>query len=140
MNNEEHDDPQVKSEEEEVSQSTSQELQNDVNVEDKFEDDNQDGDNQDEENDDDEEEEEEEDDDSQSAGSSVNEMHNIDLSDNEFYKGLCTLLEDEQGNNILEYISLLHTELIGLNKNMRLVRKDIGRIATCAEILVKSKM
>lgn len=59
MNNEEHDDPQVKSEEEEVSQSTSQELQNDVNVEDKFEDDNQDGDNQDEENDDDEEEEEE---------------------------------------------------------------------------------
>jgi len=38
MNNEEHDDPQVKSEEEEVSQSTSQELQNDVNVEDKFED------------------------------------------------------------------------------------------------------
>jgi len=140
MNNEEHDEPQVKSEEEEVSQSTSQELQNDVNVEDKFEDDNQDGDNQDEENDDDEEEEEEEDDDSQSAGSSVNEMHNIDLSDNEFYKGLCTLLEDEQGNNILEYISLLHTELIGLNKNMRLVRKDIGRIATCAEILVKSKM
>jgi hypothetical protein len=139
MNNEEHDEPQVKSEEEEVSQSTSQELQNDVNVEEQFEDDNQDEENQDEENDDDD-DNEEEDDDSQSAGSSVNEMHNIDLSDNEFYKGLCTLLEDEQGNNILEYISLLHTELIGLNKNMRLVRKDIGRIATCAEILVKSKM
>lgn len=88
----------------------------------------------------DQDEDDEESDGEQSAGSSVNEMHNIDLSDNDFYKGLCTLLEDEQGNNILEYISLLHTELIGLNKNMRLVRKDIGRIATCAEIMVKSKM
>ena len=88
----------------------------------------------------DQDEDDEESEGGQSAGSSVNEMHNIDLSDNDFYKGLCTLLEDEQGNNILEYISLLHTELIGLNKNMRLVRKDIGRIATCAEIMVKSKM
>ena len=71
---------------------------------------------------------------------SENQKVPIDLSDNDFYKGICTLLEDDHGNNILEYISLLHTELIGLNKNMRLVRKDIGRIATCAEIMVKSKM
>ena len=40
----------------------------------------------------------------------------IDLSENEVYRGICTLLEDEEGNNILEYISLLHTELIGINK------------------------
>ena len=30
----------------------------------------------------------------------------IDLSENEIYRGVCTLLEDEDGNNILEYISL----------------------------------
>ena len=67
----------------------------------------------------------------------------IDLSQNEIYRGVCTLLEDEEGNNILEYISLLHTELIGINKsleNLRLIRKDITRIADCAElIMVKSK-
>ena len=61
----------------------------------------------------------------------------IDLSDNDYYKGLCTLLEDEHGNNILEYISLLHTELIGVNKNLRLVRKEMSRMANCAEIMVK---
>ena len=66
----------------------------------------------------------------------------VDLSENEYYRGICTLLEDEDGNNILEYISLLHTELIGINKsleNLRTMRKDIGRIADCAELFLKSK-
>ena len=62
---------------------------------------------------------------------------NIDLSDNDFYKGLCTLLEDEGGNNILEYISLLHTELIGVNKNLRAMNKNMGVIAKCADIMTK---
>jgi hypothetical protein len=66
----------------------------------------------------------------------------IDLSENEIYRGICTLFEDEDGNNILEYISLLHTELIGINKsleNLRLIRKDITRIADCAELFFKVK-
>ena len=66
----------------------------------------------------------------------------IDLSQNEIYRGVCTLLEDEEGNNILEYISLLHTELIGINKsleNLRLIRKDISRLTDCVEIFVKGK-
>jgi hypothetical protein len=66
----------------------------------------------------------------------------IDLSQNEIYRGVCTLLEDDDGNNILEYISLLHTELIGINKsleNLRLIRKDITRLADCAEIFFKVK-
>jgi hypothetical protein len=66
----------------------------------------------------------------------------IDLSQNEVYRGICTLLEDEDGNNILEYISLLHTELIGINKsleNLKFVRKEISRIADCAELYLKSK-
>ena len=78
-------------------------------------------------------EEEEEDDD---------ERVPVDLSENEYYRGICTLLEDEDGNNILEYISLLHTELIGINKsleNLRNIRKDIGRLADCAELFMKSK-
>lgn len=73
-----------------------------------------------------------------------NEQHNIpiDLSENEVYRGICTLLEDEDGNNILEYISLLHTELIGINKsleNLKYLRKDISRIADCVELFLKSK-
>lgn len=66
----------------------------------------------------------------------------IDLSENEIYRGVCTLLEDEDGNNILEYISLLHTELIGINKsleNLKIMRKDITRIADCAELFLKAK-
>jgi hypothetical protein len=66
----------------------------------------------------------------------------IDLSENEIYRGVCTLFEDEEGNNILEYISLLHTELIGINKsleNLKLMRKDISRLADCAEIICKGK-
>lgn len=66
----------------------------------------------------------------------------IDLSENEIYRGVCTLLEDEDGNNILEYISLLHTELIGINKsleNLKGMRKDISRLADCAELFFKTK-
>ena len=69
-----------------------------------------------------------------------NERIAIDLSENEVYKGICTLFEDEEGNNILEYISLIHTELIALNKSVEFIRgikKDISRIADCAEILTK---
>ena len=86
------------------------------------------------------EEEDDDEDDEQEGGDSDEDMDNkvhIDLSDNDYYKGLCTLLEDEHGNNILEYISLLHTELIGVNKNLRLVRKEMNRMANCAEIMVK---
>lgn len=66
----------------------------------------------------------------------------IDLSDNEIYRGVCTLLEDDEGNNILEYISLLHTELIGINKSLehlRGVRKELTRIADCSELLLKAQ-
>lgn len=87
-----------------------------------------------------EDDEEEDSDEEQEGGDSDSDIDNkvaIDLSDNDYYKGLCTLLEDEHGNNILEYISLLHTELIGVNKNLRLVRKEMSRMANCAEIMVK---
>jgi len=73
---------------------------------------------------------------SESDGSSVN----IDLTNNEIYQGVCTLFEDEDGNNILEYISLLHTELININKNMESVKSikdDIHRIANAIEAFVK---
>ena len=85
-----------------------------------------------------EEEESEEENDSENQDNRIP----IDLSENEIYKGVCTLLEDEEGNNILEYISLLHTELIGINKsleNLRLIRKDITRLADCAELFLKNK-
>ena len=71
-----------------------------------------------------------------------NERIPIDLSENEVYRGICTLFEDEDGNNILEYVSLLHTELIGINKsleNLKNIKKDIGRIADCAELFLKSQ-
>ena len=91
--------------------------------------------------DDDEDDEDDEDDDDDEEGSeTMSAIENkvaIDLSDNDYYKGLCTLLEDEHGNNILEYISLLHTELIGVNKNLRNMRKEMNRMANCAEIMVK---
>jgi hypothetical protein len=68
--------------------------------------------------------------------------YEIDLSDNEIYKGIFSLFEDEEGNNILNYISLLHNELQGLNeqmKNFRPLRKDVGRIADSLEKLVSLK-
>jgi len=87
-------------------------------------------------NEDDEDDEEEDDDEDQEGGNMP-----IDLSQNEIYRGVCTLLEDDDGNNILEYISLLHTELIGINKsmeNLRGIRKELTRIADVAELMFKS--
>jgi hypothetical protein len=84
----------------------------------------------------------EESDDDDDENSENDDRIPIDLSQNEIYRGVCTLLEDEEGNNILEYISLLHTELIGINKsleNLKLIRKDITRLADCAELIVKGK-
>lgn len=66
----------------------------------------------------------------------------VDLTQNDFYKGMVSLLEDDEGNNILDYINLLHTELVGINKsleNLRLIRKDIARVADCAELFMKTK-
>jgi hypothetical protein len=88
------------------------------------------------EDDEDDEEDDEEEDEDQEGGNMP-----IDLSQNEIYRGVCTLLEDDDGNNILEYISLLHTELIGINKsmeNLRGIRKELTRIADVAELMVKS--
>jgi len=84
----------------------------------------------------------EDDDDTEDAEDATddNERIAIDLSENEVFRGICTLFEDEEGNNILEYISLIHTELIALNKSVEFIRgikKDISRIADCAEILTK---
>ena len=108
----------------EVSQLQEQSGGSDNNEED--EDGDEDGDEDDDEDDDGE--------DDQSGGSS---HVAIDLSENEIYKGICTLFEDENGNNILEYISLLHSELIGHNKTMKSIKKDLARIADCAEIMAK---
>jgi hypothetical protein len=88
----------------------------------------------------------EEDDDEEQSGGEEDEEDNqsggssnvaIDLSENEFYKGMCTLLEDQEGNNILEYISLLHSELIGHNKTMKAIKKDLSTIAECAKIMTQ---
>ena len=87
-------------------------------------------------NDEDDDEDDDDEDDEQEGGNMP-----IDLSQNEIYRGVCTLLEDDDGNNILEYISLLHTELIGINKsmeNLRGIRKELTRIADIAELMVKS--
>jgi hypothetical protein len=79
---------------------------------------------------------------SEESGDEGEEGIPVDLSKNEIYRGLCTLFEDSEGNNILEYVSLLHTELIGINKsleNLKLIRKDINRLTDCAEIYLKSQ-
>lgn len=97
--------------------------------------------NEDEEDEEDDGEEEDEEDDDELEGAEDGKFP-IDLSENEVYRGICTLLEDEDGNNILEYISLLHTELIGINKsleNLKSIRKDISRVADCAEAFFKAK-
>lgn len=79
------------------------------------------------------EESEEEEDDSE---------YEIDVSENEIYKGIYSFFEDDEGHNILDYISLLHTELIGIGKtltNVKVMRKDMTRIADCLEKLVALK-
>lgn len=106
--------------------------ENNEEDEDGDEDDDEDGDEDDEDGDED--GDGDDDDENQSGGSS---HVAIDLSENEIYKGICTLFEDENGNNILEYISLLHSELIGHNKTMKSIKKDLARIADCAEIMAK---
>ena len=116
----------------EVSQLQEQSGGSDNNEEDGDEDD--EDDDEDGEGDEDGDEDGEDGDDDQSGGSS---HVAIDLSENEIYKGICTLFEDENGNNILEYISLLHSELIGHNKTMKSIKKDLARIADCAEIMAK---
>ena len=68
--------------------------------------------------------------------------YEIDLSDNEIYKALYSFFEDEEGHNILDYISLLHTELIGIGKtltNVKVIRKDMTRIADSLEKMVAMK-
>jgi len=85
---------------------------------------------------------EDDDEDDEECEDAEDERIPIDLSQNEVYKGICTLFEDEEGNNILEYISLIHTELIGMNKSLEFLRgikKDLSRIADCAEIMAKGK-
>ena len=75
------------------------------------------------------------DDEGEDEGSEVN----IDLSNNEFYKGMCTLLEDENGNNIVQYIDLLcdNTAVISENtKHLEHIKNDIHRIAKCFERMV----
>ena len=109
-------------------QINAEDLTEDVDVED-------DGDAEDDEEDD--EEDDGEDDDAEG------DRLAIDLSENEVYRGICTLFEDEEGNNILEYISLLHTELIGINKsleNLRGIRKELSRLADSAELITKSTL
>jgi hypothetical protein len=64
---------------------------------------------------------------------------NIDLSNNEFYKGMCTLLEDDNGNNIVQYVDLLcdNTAAISENtKHLEQIRNDIHRIAKTFERMV----
>ncbi len=83
-------------------------------------------------------EEEDEEDDEEEDEEDASEV-NIDLSDNDFYKGMCTLLEDDNGNNIVRYIDLLceHTKEIGDNvKHLEGMRQDIHRIAKCFEKFV----
>ncbi len=79
---------------------------------------------------------------SSGSGSEGSSDYEIDLSDNEIYKGIYSFFEDEEGNTILDYISLLHTEMIGMHKamlNMKLMRRDVTRIADAFEKMVALK-
>ncbi len=79
---------------------------------------------------------------SSGSGSETDSEYEIDLSNNEIYKGIYSFFEDEEGHNILDYISLLHTEMIGISKtltNVKVIRKDMTRIADSLEKLVAMK-
>jgi hypothetical protein len=79
---------------------------------------------------------------SESSGSGSDSEYEIDLSNNEIYKGIYSFFEDEEGHNILDYISLLHTEMIGIGKtltNVKVMRKDMTRIADSLEKIVAMK-
>ncbi len=58
-----------------------------------------------------------------------------DLSD--YQADLSEFFIDENGNNILDYMSILNKELSNNTKLMKGVRKDIGRIADCLEKFTK---
>jgi hypothetical protein len=84
------------------------------------------------------EEEDDEDEDESEDEDDTSEV-NIDLSENEFYKGMCTLLEDENGNNIVAYMDLIHDETKNIAdsvKHLEGMRKDMRRIADCFERLL----
>lgn len=68
----------------------------------------------------------------------TSQLH-IDVNRNKIYQGLCTLLEDEEGNNILQYINLLHTELIGINSSLQNLSSMSKSLEIIAETLTKSK-
>lgn len=73
------------------------------------------------------EDDEEDDDDDQ------NSDINIDLTNNDIYKALCTLLEDQDGNNILDYLNIIKDDIHELTKGVKSYKKDIGRIADSLE-------
>ena len=58
---------------------------------------------------------------------------NIDLTNNDIYKALCTLLEDQDGNNILDYLNIIKDDIHELTKGVKSYKKDIGRIADSLE-------
>ena len=74
-------------------------------------------------------EEEEEEDDEEDDESDIN----IDLTNNDIYKALCTLLEDQDGNNILDYLNIIKDDIHELTKGVKSYKKDIGRIADSLE-------
>ena len=58
---------------------------------------------------------------------------NIDLTNNDIYKALCTLLEDQDGNNILDYLNIIKDDIHELTKGVKSYKKDIVRIADSLE-------
>ena len=97
--------------------------------------DSNDDDNNDDDDDDDDDDEDDDDDDDDEDGTQ-GEGIEVDLSENVIYQGISSLFEDEEGNNILQYFSLLHTELIGIKaslENLAGIRADIKRLSDCAE-------
>ncbi len=83
----------------------------------------------------DEDEEDEDEDEDDEEGDDVSQV-NIDLSNNEFYKGMCTLLEDDNGNNIVQYIDLLcdeTKEIADNTKHLESIKNDLHKIAKLFE-------
>lgn len=61
---------------------------------------------------------------------------NIDLTNNDIYKALCTLFEDQDGNNILDYMNIIKDDVHELVKGVKClvsIKKDITRIADSIE-------
>ena len=74
-----------------------------------------------------------EDDDEEDDDDDQNSDINIDLTNNDIYKALCTLLEDQDGNNILDYLNIIKDDIHELTKGVKSYKKDIGRIADSLE-------